>query len=167
MIHRHLFISLTVVVGAFSIGWAQPPVPNAPAARQPNAIQSSPNQQNANQPDATQTPPKNIQLTLGDEVEISTLVDYVSRLLKVRILYDEQLANKKITIRAPGNIPTETMLDVLQSALKMKGLVLVDAEAKGWKRIAQEIDLSRISNPGEAAKIPEIITRLIKKINAV
>ena len=39
-------------------------------------------------------------------------------------------------------------MGLLESALKMKGLALVDAELPGWKRIRQTGDLSQISEPG-------------------
>ena len=42
--------------------------------------------------------------------------------------FDEQVADKRISVRAPQAIPRESLLGVLESALKMKGLALIDAE---------------------------------------
>ena len=49
-------------------------------------------------------------------------VDYVSTRLGVKILYDEQIANKKVTIKAPGQIPADSLMGLLESVLKMKGM---------------------------------------------
>ncbi len=90
----------------------------------------------------------NVQLNFPENADIRLLVDYVSQRLNVKILYDEQVANKKITIKAPEKIPSETLLQVLESALKMKGLALVDGEVEGWKRIVKNDDLIKIAQKG-------------------
>jgi general secretion pathway protein D len=89
-----------------------------------------------------------VQLNFPEDVELKLLVDYVSARLDVKILFDEQVANKRITIKSPGQIPADSLMGLLESALKMKGLALVDAEVPGWKRIRQTGDLSQISEPG-------------------
>ena len=91
-----------------------------------------------------------VRLNLPENAELRILVDYVSQRLGIKILYDEALANKRITVKAPEAIPAETLLDVLRSALKMKGLALVDADLPGWKRIEKSDDLIKIARPGLA-----------------
>ncbi|HEV3005957.1 MAG TPA: hypothetical protein VGX78_15930 [Pirellulales bacterium] len=76
-----------------------------------------------------------VRLNFPAEVEVKALVDYVSQRLSVKIIYDEQIANKKVCIKGPGEIPVSSLLGLLESALKMKGMALEDAEAEGWKRI--------------------------------
>lgn len=96
------------------------------------------------------TPPtKGVKLNLPQNSELSLLIDYVSQRLGVKILYDEAVANKRLTVKAPEAIPADTLLQVLQSALKMKGLALVDADVPGWKRIEKSDDLLKIAKPGE------------------
>ncbi|MEZ6048699.1 MAG: secretin N-terminal domain-containing protein [Planctomycetaceae bacterium] len=89
-----------------------------------------------------------VQLALPPETELKVLIDFVSQRLKVRFLYDETISNQKISVRAPGPIPADSLMDVLESALKMKGFALVDAEVEGWKRIEKVDDLSKIAQPG-------------------
>jgi type II secretory pathway component GspD/PulD (secretin) len=89
-----------------------------------------------------------VQLNFPEDVELKLLVDYVSSRLNVKILFDEQVANKRITIKSPGQMPADSLMGLLESALKMKGLALVDADVPGWKRIVQTTDLSQISMPG-------------------
>ena len=93
-----------------------------------------------------------IQLNLPPETELKTLIDLVSQRLGVQFLYDEQVANKRISINSPRSIPAESLLEVLEVRLKMKGLALVDAEPAGWKRIVVAEDLPQISvsEPGQS-----------------
>ena len=92
-----------------------------------------------------------VQLTLPPDTELKTLIELVSQRLGVQFLYDEQVANKRISINSPKPIPADSLLDVLRSALKMKGLALIDADVPGWKRIVLADDLPQISvNPNGA-----------------
>ncbi|MFO0427592.1 MAG: secretin N-terminal domain-containing protein [Planctomyces sp.] len=88
-----------------------------------------------------------IKITLPPETELKTLIDFVSLRLGIQILYDETIAGKRLSINAPQPIPAETLLDLLKSALKMKGFALVDADVKGWLRVVPADDLSRIAEP--------------------
>ncbi|MEO0530715.1 MAG: secretin N-terminal domain-containing protein [Planctomycetota bacterium] len=101
------------------------------------------------------SPADGVQLNLPKNSELSLLVDYVSQRLGVQILYDEAVANKRLTVKAPEAIPVETLLQVLESALKMKGLALVDADVPGWKRIEKSDDLLKIAKPGQEAVLAE------------
>jgi len=92
----------------------------------------------------------NVKLNFPNQVELSLLVEYVSQRLNVKILYDEQVANKQITIKAPGEIPAASLMNVLESALKIKGLALIDGDVAGWKRIAAIKDLAQIAQPNSA-----------------
>jgi len=96
-----------------------------------------------------------VMLNFPQEIEIKALVDYVSERLGVRILYDEETAGKLINVRAPGDIPASSLLGVLESALKMKGLALVDADAPGWKRIVNTTQLANVAPSGDAAEAIE------------
>ncbi|HEV3022035.1 MAG TPA: secretin N-terminal domain-containing protein, partial [Pirellulales bacterium] len=86
-----------------------------------------------------------VRLNFPAEVEVKALVDYVSQRLGVKIIYDEQIANKKVCIKGPGEIPVSSLLGLLESALKMKGMALEDAEAEGWKRIVTTAKLPLIA----------------------
>lgn len=94
-----------------------------------------------------------VKLSLPDQADLKLLIDYVSQRLGVKILYDEGVANKKITIKAPEEIPANSLLNLLESALKMKGLALVDADVEGWKQIVVTRDLTDIASPGDQAAV--------------
>ena len=87
----------------------------------------------AQQPQAGKT----AKLSLPGEVDLATLVDYVSQRLEIRILYDNKLSTKKINIRAPKEVPIDTLRQVLQSALRMNGLALIDTSVPGWMQIVE------------------------------
>ena len=115
----------------------------------------------AEEPKPATTPasgPAQVQLNFPEDVELKMFVDYVSARLNVKILYDEQIANKKVTIKAPGQIPADSLMELLESVLKMKGMALVDGDVKGWKRIRATTDLSQISRPGGNQPLEELGT---------
>jgi type II secretory pathway component GspD/PulD (secretin) len=126
---RSIAVAALLANCLYSPGWAQPPA--APPA------------------DA------NVQLNFPQAIEIQNLVDYVSQRLNIKILYDEQIANKQITIKAPTEIPASSLLSVLESALRMKGLLLVDADAPGWKRIVQAEQLPNVATRTKSDQVLE------------
>ena len=70
-----------------------------------------------------------------DGIELKTLADIVTKRLGIPIIYDDTILNKRVIIRVPRDVSEDTLLGVLHSALRMKGMVLVDAEQPGWKQI--------------------------------
>ena len=86
-----------------------------------------------------------VQLNFPQEVEIRVLIEYVGTTVGIRFLYDEQVASKRISVRSSTPVPKSSLLAVLESALKMKGLVLADAEAPGWKRIIQAEQMPQVA----------------------
>ncbi|MGA2230827.1 MAG: secretin N-terminal domain-containing protein [Tepidisphaeraceae bacterium] len=77
-----------------------------------------------------------ITLNFPENMELKTLVDYVSQRLGFNVSYqDEQLSNQRVTIRAPSQVPATALLGLLQSMLKTRGLTIIDADQPGWKRI--------------------------------
>lgn len=93
-----------------------------------------------------------VQLNFPNEIELKGLIDYVSQRLNVKILYDDQIANKKVSIKGPGEIPANSLMGLLESALKMKGLALEDAEAPGWKRVTSTAKLPLIAKSEDDAQ---------------
>ena len=59
-----------------------------------------------------------VKLNFPDPLPLKLLVDYVSNRLDIKILYGNDISNKKITIKAPSEIPAESLLNLLESSLK-------------------------------------------------
>jgi len=92
--------------------------------------------------DTGQTSPVGeVALNFPADMELSVLVEYVSQRLGINILYDEQVANKRLTIRAPQQVPASSLIGLLESALMMKGLALVDTPDEGFKKIIATKDI--------------------------
>ncbi|WP_432799185.1 secretin N-terminal domain-containing protein [Poriferisphaera sp. WC338] len=91
-----------------------------------------------------------IDLTLSPNTELRFLIDLASQQLGMNILYDETINNKRVTLKMQGKMTKANLLQVLQSALEMKGLMLVDDQA-GWKRVVQ---IKSLSNSAEI--LPDI-----------
>lgn len=92
-------------------------------------------------------PDEVVTLNFPENVELKVLADYVGKRLDINILYDEQINNKKVTLKAPKQIPVDSLMGLLESALKLKGLALIDAEQPGWKKIVQVRNLAEIAAP--------------------
>ena len=97
-----------------------------------------------------------ISLNFPENLELKILAQYVSQRLDMNILYDEQIGNRRITIKAPAQIPESSLRGLFESALKMKGLALVDTGQPGWKRIVQANNLIAIAHgPKEAKRLAQ------------
>ncbi len=94
-----------------------------------------------------------VQLNFPNEVDLEVLVEYIAQRLELKILFDEAIANKKIRLRTTGDIPVDSLMQVLQSALKMKELTIVDADVAGWKRIVPVAQLGTLAPQGNAQQI--------------
>lgn len=89
--------------------------------------------------------PGTVKLNLKGETPISTLIEYVSQRLKIRFLYDESLAQKKIFLQVPDEIPVSSLMDLLHSVLKINDLVMIETETKGWFRITSSANIPKVA----------------------
>lgn len=83
----------------------------------------------------------------ADGIELRTLADIVTKRLKIPILYDDSINSKKVIIRVPVDVPESALLGVLQSALRMKQMALVDADLPGWKQIVPATNMAALAKP--------------------
>ena len=83
-------------------------------------------------------------------IPLDAFVESVGRQLGIKILYDDKLSAKKINIRATGEVPNDSLLGVLQSALRMNGLALVSADVPGWMKIVESAQMGRSAVENDA-----------------
>ena len=94
-----------------------------------------------------------VELNFPPQSELRVLIDYVSQRLGMNILYDEQVGAKAVTLRAPRRVAVSSLLPILESALRMKGLALVDADVEGQegegglKRVVAATNLVEVAGP--------------------
>jgi general secretion pathway protein D len=122
-------LSLGLVLLTASAGWGQTADPNGSGelSTDPNDVEM-------------------IKLTFPTNMEVKTLVEYVSRRLKINILYDQAVGRQRVTISSPTEIPKSSLLGLLESVLKMSNLALIEGDQKGWKRIVAGQNLLDISS---------------------
>jgi len=99
-----------------------------------------------------------VELSIPEEMELKALVDAVSRETGMKIVYDDKIATKKITVRSPGKISVTSLDALLQSTLRMHGLAVVDSEARGWKVIIDASQKQRMFELGKDHKAGEPTT---------
>ena len=100
----------------------------------------------------------------AEGVEVRVLADIVSRRLGIPIIYDEAVNDKRVIVRVPRQVPESALLGILQSALRMKGLALVDAEQPGWKQIVPAQNLAAVARPavpGAASDAGTAVTQVV------
>ncbi len=79
-----------------------------------------------------------IEINLPEKLNLQSFIAYISKRLDLNILYDDKTVGEKtITIKAPNKVPAESVMDLLESMLKIQGLALVDADQPGWKRVVK------------------------------
>jgi general secretion pathway protein D len=101
----------------------------------------------------------------ADGVELRVLADIVTKRLKIPIIYDDTINNKRVIVHVPRDVPESALLGILQSALRMKQMVLVDAEQPGWKQIVSAQNLAAVAKPAEPGKTPEPGTAVTQVFN--
>ncbi len=93
--------------------------------------------------------PGNVRLNLQGEVKLQALIDYVSQRLNLQIIYSANVGNKRVNVRAPQELPVESLLPLLSAVLKSEKLALVDADLPGFKRIVDAKDMLGAAMPGD------------------
>ncbi len=100
---------------------------------------------------AQPVPPQKTMLLQG-EVPLSGFIDFMSKQLGVRILYDESLSKKNVNLIAPDPIPAESLPEVLQTVLINEGLVITDTDRQGFKRITTNAQIPIVARPSNASE---------------
>jgi general secretion pathway protein D len=107
-----------------------------------------------------------IKLNLPEKLELKVLIDYVSKRNKINFIYDGTLlAGKSVTLIAPQEIPAASLMTLLESVLKMKGMSIVRNET-GMLRIQMTKSVveasSRITD--QAVDRPERLTQSVTRV---
>lgn len=88
---------------------------------------------------------KTVQLTFPDNVELKTVLDYVATRLETNIIYGEEVASQRVTIRSPRAVPPERLLPLLRSTLRFRGFILTESDRGDWLTVRRAEQLTRQS----------------------
>lgn len=91
----------------------------------------------------------------GEDVEITVMMEYISKFLNKRFVYDpNQLRGKKIAVLSNTRIPQNKVYSIFQSILQMYGFVLIEYEE--YVRVEQAANArllqTGVYSPQEAAR---------------
>src|SRR3954447_1863345 len=103
-----------------------------------------------------------VSLNLPENAPLKVLIDYVSQEFGVNILYDDQVGNQRLTIKAPAKLPKSAVPALLDSGLRMKGLALIDAGQPGWKRVVPLQQAARVPGVQATADHPAVVMQVYK-----
>lgn len=109
--------------------------------------------------------PGMVMLNLPENVEISVLADYVGQRMGLNFIYDEQVRGKLVTLKVTQEIPVTSLMALLESALRAKGLAITETGIPGTLRIETGSELPKLSRaPGEVkgAEAVGVVTTLFR-----
>lgn len=92
-----------------------------------------------------------VRLNLRGETSLPTFVEYISQRLGLRFIYDETLAQKKISLQLPDEVPIESLFDLLQSALQISGYAISKTENPTVYRIISNEKISVVAVPSDTS----------------
>ncbi len=103
----------------------------------------------------TNAPAGWVSINFPEDLELKVLIEYVGHRQGINFLYDEQVAGKRVTLKAPLKVPADSLLTLLGSILRMKGLVMSPTDVPGMMRIEGAQKLTSIAaGPGPPAGAP-------------
>lgn len=86
-----------------------------------------------------------IDLNLPEMLNVKALIDYVGKRKGINFIYEEPIVNKTISIKTPRKIPADSLMVLLESILKMKGLAMTPTDVPGLMHIVQTNQLTSVS----------------------
>jgi type II secretory pathway component GspD/PulD (secretin) len=92
-----------------------------------------------------------VRLRLSQGFQLRALIDYVSEKTGTAFVFDDEVGDRVLNLRAPDAIPVDSLYDLLGSVLRMQNLAIVEMEAVGWKRIVPATEMAQLT-PGVSAR---------------
>ncbi len=136
--HVVLIAGLAAVAAVVpAVAAAPPEAPEAPA----EAPEAS-----AEAPDG----PAMVSINFPENVEIKALLDYIAKREGINFIYDEQIGGQRVTIKAPKPVPADSLMTLLEGAMKMKNLTMSPTEVPGMLRVERVTQLTTHSVGPEA-----------------
>lgn len=90
-----------------------------------------------------------IKLNFPENFELKALIDYVGERRGINFIYDVSHVGRRVTIKAPEPIPADSLMTLLESLLRMNGLVMTDTDVPNMRRIELAKNLAAV------AKLPD------------
>ncbi|MGB0766894.1 MAG: secretin N-terminal domain-containing protein [Phycisphaeraceae bacterium] len=110
-----------------------------------------------------------IQFNLPENTSLKVLVDFVGEKLKLNIVYDAMLNGRTVTIKAPNALPAKSLRQLLESMLRINGMVMVETDVKDVLRITQNTKLAEVAvgplqegDPIPEGRAGQVVSRIFK-----
>ena len=81
------------------------------------------------------------ELGLPSEIELNALIQIIGDELGLKIMSDDRIGNERIRILLPDEVPHDSLREILEEALRIKGLILVESRQDGWLEVLRGDDL--------------------------
>lgn len=88
-----------------------------------------------------------VEINFTDELSLETLAELISKKLNLNIIYDKgKIKGKKISLKAPDKLKDDQLISLLQSALRTHGMILVEDDVDGFRRIVDRNEAAAWAN---------------------
>ena len=96
-----------------------------------------------------------VEFNLQGKIKLDTLLSYISQRLGTKFEYTTQVGDRSVVLRAPGNVPIQSLPALLGSVLRTESLALIDSDVAGWKRVVDVGEMKRYAPTGKALDVLE------------
>ncbi|MFG0261962.1 MAG: secretin N-terminal domain-containing protein [Novipirellula sp. JB048] len=91
--------------------------------------------------------PAMLKLTAQGEIPLGDLIEDLASRIDMRVVFDADIANRKINLVAPDPIPIAGLGELLQTLLVNEGLVITEPDERGIRRISVGQQMPRVARP--------------------
>ena len=120
-----------------------------PAAAQSDADANPP-------PEAPGPAGATVKLNFPESFPLKMFIDYMGERYGTNYIYDQTVASRLVTVKAPSPIPVDSVPTLFESLLAISGFALVPTEVPGTVRIEQVGELSTVALPPSASDAPGV-----------
>lgn len=111
-----------------------------------------------------------VNINLPENTNLKVLTDFVGARLGLNIVYDQQLNGRQVTLKTPNAVPADSLLELLESMLRINGMVLVEQPGvPGMYRVTTAPDLKDIAvgplgpdDPKPEGGVTRVVSRMYK-----
>jgi len=76
-----------------------------------------------------------VELNFPERLSLEVLINYVSKRHNINFIHQEGALTRQVTLKAPHRIPSDALMALLRSVLKMHNMMVVPTEVPGMMRI--------------------------------
>lgn len=94
-----------------------------------------------------------VEFNFQGPIRLDDFLNYISSRIGARFEYSATTGNRQIVLRASGPVPLASLPSLLASILRTEGLVMIESNVPGWKRIVDVKEMVKFAPVDEAENV--------------